>query len=62
MTTEMFIVSPRTPVRKAAHEMARRRIGSVVVVDGGRVVGVFTTVDALHALAAVLAPSRSAPH
>ena len=31
--------------------MAERRLGSAVVVDRGAVIGVFTTVDALRALA-----------
>jgi acetoin utilization protein AcuB len=34
--------------------MAERKYGSAVVVDDGQVVGVFTTTDALRALAAVL--------
>jgi acetoin utilization protein AcuB len=34
--------------------MSERKYGSAVVVKGGAVVGVFTTVDALRALAAVL--------
>jgi CBS domain-containing protein len=38
-----------------AGEMAGRRLGSAVVVDGTSVVGVFTVVDALRALSDALA-------
>jgi CBS domain-containing protein len=35
--------------------MAERKLGSAIVVDGKRVVGVFTTVDGLRALADAIA-------
>jgi CBS domain-containing protein len=38
--------------------MAEKKYGSTVVVDHGRVVGVFTTVDALRALQELLAGAR----
>lgn len=39
---------PDASVREAAREMARRRIGAVVVVDGsGRLAGIFTERDGL---------------
>jgi hypothetical protein len=34
--------------------MARHRYGSAIVVEDNRVIGVFTTVDALHALHSLL--------
>ena len=34
--------------------MAERKIGSAIVVEGEKVVGLFTTVDALRALVALL--------
>jgi CBS domain-containing protein len=34
--------------------MAENKHGSAVVVDGDKVVGMFTTVNALHALSSVL--------
>ena len=40
--------------------MAQRKYGSAVILDQGRVVGVFTTVDALRALAEVLGGARKA--
>jgi acetoin utilization protein AcuB len=54
MSPEVYSVSPRELVRNAASNMARYRYGSAVVIDGNRVVGMFTTVDALRALQAVL--------
>lgn len=51
MTTETYVVTPRTHLETVAREMAQQRIGSAVVVDEqGKVVGVFTTTDALRAL------------
>jgi CBS domain-containing protein len=38
--------------------MAERKHGSAVVVEGGKVVGIFTTTDALRALVAVLRRTR----
>jgi len=38
--------------------MAERRYGSAVVLQGGEVVGLFTTVDALRALATVSRGAR----
>jgi acetoin utilization protein AcuB len=56
MTTDVFTVTARTTLRKAAAEMAERKLGSAIVVEDDRVVGVFTTVDALHALVDLLTP------
>jgi CBS domain-containing protein len=61
MTREPFAVPPGAPLDEVAEEMAERRIGSAVVVDRGSVIGLFTTVDALRALAAVQHRSRRAP-
>jgi CBS domain-containing protein len=54
MSPEPYVVPPSAPLADVAREMARRAIGSTVVVDGTRPVGVFTTTDALHTLAALL--------
>ncbi len=54
MTRNPYTVTPTTPLSVVAREMAHRRIGSAVVVDGGRIVGIFTTVDALLVLADIL--------
>src|SRR5580700_11057157 len=51
---EPYTVAPDAQLREVARTMAERKIRSAVVVDGGEVTGVFTTTDALRALAAVL--------
>lgn len=58
MSAEVYTVSRTEPLRNAAATMARHRYGSAIVVDGNRVVGLFTTVDALRALQAVLDASN----
>ena len=49
-----YVVSPETPLLTACEEMARRKAGSCIVAREGRVVGIFTTNDALTALATLL--------
>jgi acetoin utilization protein AcuB len=58
MTPEPYAIGPDTSLEWVAVEMAAKKYGSVVVVENGKVVGVFTTVDALHALTDLLAQSR----
>lgn len=58
MTHEPFTVSASTPLEEVAAAMAERKYGSAVVVDRGAVIGVFTTVDALRALATLLRRRR----
>jgi acetoin utilization protein AcuB len=55
MSAEVYAVSPDAPLSMVAAEMAERKLGSAVVIEGGAVVGVFTAIDACHALAQVLA-------
>jgi acetoin utilization protein AcuB len=50
MSTDVYVVAPDTPLREVAGAMADHKYGCAVVVDGSRVVGIFTTVDALRAL------------
>ena len=54
MSSDTYCVKPTEPVARVVSEMAKRRLGSAVVVDKGKVVGVFTTTDALNTLSAVL--------
>ena len=49
-----YAVSPDAPIGEVARAMAEKRFGSAVVVEGEAVVGMFTTTDALRALATVL--------
>lgn len=58
MTAEPFTVTPDASLDEVASTMAEHKYGSAVVLDGGAVVGLFTTVDALRALAAVARGAR----
>lgn len=49
-----YTVTPDAPLCEVARSMADHKHGSAMVVDGDVVVGVFTTTDALKALATVL--------
>jgi acetoin utilization protein AcuB len=50
MAAEPYVVDRDAPLRDVALEMSRRRIGTALVADHGKVVGIFTAVDALRAL------------
>lgn len=54
MTPDPYAVAPSTPVDEVARVMAERKYGSAVVIERGVVIGVFTTTDALRALADAL--------
>ena len=54
MSTEVYAVTEQTPLRDVALEMLEHKYGCVVVLDHGRVAGIFTAVDALRVLAALL--------
>ena len=59
MRTKPYTVSPESPVAEVVREMAGHRYGSAaVVVDNGRVVGMFTATDGLRAFAEFLGPAR----
>lgn len=58
MSGEAYTVPPGAPLGEVAAIMAERRLGSAIVVDRGAVIGVFTTVDALRALARLSARRR----
>lgn len=58
MTTDVYLVGPRTPVAVVATRMADRKLGSAIVVEDGRVVGVFTVTDACRALARLMGGER----
>lgn len=59
MSPDVYAVSRETPLADVARYMAQQKLGSAVVLEGSTVVGVFTTVDALRALADVLASLES---
>lgn len=54
MTADPYLVEPQTALADVARTMAEHKYGAAVVAQGGKVVGVFTTVDACRALATLL--------
>jgi acetoin utilization protein AcuB len=56
MSQVVYSVSPQEQLQKVSQMMADNRVGSAVVVEEGRVVGLFTTIDALRALCHLLKP------
>jgi CBS domain-containing protein len=50
MTWSVVTTLPDTPLAQAAAAMFQRRIGSLPVVDGGRLVGILTETDVLAGL------------
>lgn len=59
MTTETYAVTPETPIATVAKQMARKRYGCAVVMERGRVAGIFTATDALRIVAAVVPTSAA---
>jgi acetoin utilization protein AcuB len=51
MTEDVYSVAPTDDLADVAEDMAHRKLGSAVVLRDTKVVGVFTTTDALRALA-----------
>jgi CBS domain-containing protein len=51
MARDVLAVEPTTRLLDAAARMHERRVGAVVVVEGGRLVGIFTERDLLQAVA-----------
>ncbi len=51
MTNEPYIVESGTALAEVAATMAERHIGCAIVTEDDHVVGIFTTVDALRAVA-----------
>ncbi|MFZ5470842.1 MAG: CBS domain-containing protein [Myxococcota bacterium] len=61
MSTAPLQVASDTSVEAAAQLMWERKFGSVIVADRGKIVGLFTTTDALRALIELLARARHKP-
>lgn len=61
MVPDVYLTSEDAPLATVASEMARQRIGSAIVLKDEHVVGVFTVVDALRALAETLTSRPAAP-
>lgn len=54
MSQVPFTVSPGTSLLTAVRHMAKKKLGSAVVVENDKVVGVFTTTDGMRVLADLL--------
>jgi acetoin utilization protein AcuB len=54
MTDEPFVVPPDAPLEEVAEVMATRKHGSALVMESTTVVGIFTSTDALRALASLI--------
>jgi acetoin utilization protein AcuB len=54
MVVKPYCTESGTPLEQVVLEMSRRKIGSVIVVDGRQIVGIFTSTDALNALVEIL--------
>jgi CBS domain-containing protein len=50
MSRELLVVNPESGLAAAASVMSQRRIGSVLVVERGRLVGIFTERDIVRAV------------
>ena len=65
MSRDAYTVPPGTPLVEVARTMAMHKYGSAVITREGHVEGIFTTIDALKALDALLsspmAEARPAP-
>ncbi|HXF35687.1 MAG TPA: CBS domain-containing protein, partial [Actinomycetota bacterium] len=51
MSTDLVTVEPSATIAEAATLMGGRRVGSALVLEGGRLVGILTERDVLRALA-----------
>ena len=47
-TRDVLTFGPMTPVIEVARAMLERKVGSALVTDGGMLVGIFTSTDALR--------------
>ncbi len=57
---ELVAASPAATVREAAKRMKEGNVSAILVVEGGRLVGIFTERDAVHrVIAPGLDPSRT---
>ena len=59
MSQAPWTVTPETPLVDVAQHMAETKIGSAVVMEHDKVVGVFTTTDGMRILAEMLARPKT---
>jgi len=60
MSSDTYAVTPDVPIATVARHMAKKRYGCAVVIERGRVAGVFTATDALRLLADIAVAPKSA--
>ena len=60
MVPDVYVTSEDTELATVVTDMARLKVGSAIVVKGDDVVGVFTAVDGLRALAELLTSPQPA--
>lgn len=53
-TPEPYFTSPTAPLNEVVAQMAEKKYGCALVVDNGKLVGIFTETDAYKALAELL--------
>jgi CBS domain-containing protein len=58
MTDELLSVAPEDTIGEAAQRMAHQNVGSAVVLDHGRLIGILTERDLLRAMAGRVHPSE----
>jgi len=58
---ELYTIEPGAELLEVARHLLDTKYGCAVVVDAGRVVGIFTLVDALRALIDTVAATRRVP-
>ena len=59
MTREILAVAPEDTLGEAAQRMADQHVGSAVVLDHGRLIGIVTERDLLRAMAGRVHPSEA---
>lgn len=53
-TPEPYVTSPKSPLSEVVARMAEKKYGCALVVDNGKLVGIFTEIDAYKALSELL--------
>jgi acetoin utilization protein AcuB len=60
MTGDVYVTGPDAGLDEVASQMAKHKYGSAVVVERGKVIGVFTTIDALNVLSDLVRKTKAA--
>ncbi|MBK9757554.1 MAG: CBS domain-containing protein [Nannocystis sp.] len=55
-TPSPYVVGPETPLAEVAQVLADQKFGAALVMQEGHLLGIFTVIDALHALVTLLRP------